>query len=189
MLAPRPGKHHNGRFPKGWHWRPAKAHWERAWLDREYTERGRSAADIATEMGCIENNILYWLKKHGIPRRSMSEVRERKHWGVVGAKNPMFGRRGVLNHNFKGGATPERQREYARSEWRQFVRSIYERDQFRCLRCGSGHSKDSRLHAHHLASFSLFPELRHAPSNLVTLCGPCHRWVHSNQNKERAFLK
>uniref|UniRef100_A0A6M3L7K0 Uncharacterized protein n=1 Tax=viral metagenome TaxID=1070528 RepID=A0A6M3L7K0_9ZZZZ len=45
-----------GRFVKGTHWRSPKAHWDRAWLVREYCVLGRSAADIAMAEGCGENN-------------------------------------------------------------------------------------------------------------------------------------
>ena len=65
----------NGTFRKGTHWRPRKPHWEKSWLESEYINKGRSAGDIAAEVGCTENNILFWLIKHDIPRRSISEVR------------------------------------------------------------------------------------------------------------------
>ena len=35
-----------------------------------------------------------------------------KHWGAVGAANPMFGRTGALNPRYVDGSSPERQRGY-----------------------------------------------------------------------------
>lgn len=102
----------------------------RSWLASEYLERGRSAAEIARASGCHENNILSWLKKHGIPRRSMAEARVVKTWTTPrGDKNPMFGRRGDLSPTWRGGLTatsalrwrannPDKQRAACR-EWAQ----------------------------------------------------------------------
>lgn len=44
-----------------------------------------------------------------------------------------------------------------------------------CRRCGT----TDALHAHHVASWKEYPELRVDISNGVTLCGPCHREHHS----------
>ena len=65
----------NGQFVKGSHWRRPALHWDAAWLRNEYEQQGRSAADIARDAGTTENAILYWLTKHSIPRRSMSQAR------------------------------------------------------------------------------------------------------------------
>src|SRR5688572_2491626 len=107
----------NGTFKKGTHWRKPKPHWKREWLFNEYVTNGRSAKEIAHDVGCKENNILYWLAKHRIPRRTMVEVRQVKHWGVDGAENWMFGRCDEANPNWKGGISPERQKQYARAMW------------------------------------------------------------------------
>ena len=59
-----------GQFRKGSHWRPHGEHREKAWLEEQYLVKKRSAAEIAPLAGITENGILYWLHKHGIPRRS-----------------------------------------------------------------------------------------------------------------------
>ena len=81
----------------------------------------KDAEQIAVEAGCTKNNILYWLNRHGIKARTMSEVRSLKHWGQSGKDNPQYGKRGPLSSQWKGGRTPWRQKFYARSEWRQFA--------------------------------------------------------------------
>ena len=58
-----------GRFLPGTHWRPHKEFRERAYLEREYSAKGRSAKDIAVEHSVTENAILSWLARHGIPWR------------------------------------------------------------------------------------------------------------------------
>jgi 5-methylcytosine-specific restriction protein A len=105
-----------------------------------------------------------------------------------GKGNGMYHRRGPQNPNWKGGGTPERQRIYASTEWRETVRSVYARDNYLCQRCGDGHTSKNKLHAHHIFGWTEFPELRLSLSNLVTLCDGCHCWVHSKKNKLHQYL-
>lgn len=124
----------NGQFLPGTHWRPEAPHWDAAWLRREYVDNGRSTGDIAAEAGVTDAAIFYWLKKHGIPRRSISDARALKKWGVSGKVNPMFGRTGNANPRFVDGSSPERQRMYAQGEGREFLRLVLNRDGYRCQR-------------------------------------------------------
>lgn len=176
-----------GWFKKNQHWRQRKNHWDKDWLLREYVGNRRSAADIANEMDCKENNILYWLAKHGIARRSMSEVRATKYWGVSGKSNPMYGATGRQNPNWKGGATPERQGFYSSSEWDIACSAVWKRDDANCQRCLTSW-RESKLNVHHIAPFSVVA-LRATLSNLVLLCVGCHRFVHSRQNVNHDFIK
>ena len=166
-----------------------KPYWDRQWLFSEYVERGRSAADIASAQGCHENNILYWLARHGVPRRSISETRRVKHWGSAGPDNPMFGRSAEANPHWKGGITAERQALYANKAWRSAVAFIWKRDEATCQRCHrkAGKRAGPRFHIHHRVSFAV-NEARVDVDNLVLLCCPCHRWIHSKKNIKRMFL-
>lgn len=127
----------NGQFQKGTHWRPRKTFWDKAWLETEYSLKRRSAAEIAAEVGCTENNILFWLKKHSIQTRTVSEVRAIKHWGLFGEKNPMFGKVGAANPRYVDGSSPERQRLYAQSAGRQFLVTVPEEIPLRCIKAGT----------------------------------------------------
>lgn len=167
--------------------REPKPYWRKDWLQREYS-KGRSAAEIAKEFGCIENNVLYFLAKHGIPRRSMSEIRKRKKWGLHGEANGMFGRCGCRNPRWIDGSSPERNRMYARSFWKDLIRAIYERDDYKCARCGAPHSGKNRLHAHHVKPWAGNPNARFDLRNIITLCAACHTWVHSKRNVAREYL-
>jgi len=178
----------NGRFLLGTHWRPVSAFRSVEYLRREYIERGRSTGEIAAEHGVTDGAIIFWLRRHKIPRRTTSEVRSRKKWGAVGAANPMFGRTGEQNPRYVDGSSGERQRTYASSMWKAVRLSIYTRDGFRCRRCATGHESSAPLVAHHLAPWAGNPQLRTDESNLVTLCTPCHRWVHSRANIEKEWI-
>jgi transposase-like protein len=127
-------RNNKGQFKKGHHWRQAQPFRDKAWLTREYAQLGRSTGDIAAQFGVTDAAVLFWLRKHGIPRRSISQARKLKRWGAVGADNPMWNRKGELNPNWKGGVTPERQAFYASAEWKRVCRVVWKRDKATCQR-------------------------------------------------------
>lgn len=178
----------NGQFLAGTHWRPEKPHWRPEWLREQYVVLGRSTGDIAAEAGTADAAILYWLKKHGIQRRTVAQARALKHWGLVGEKNPMHGKTGAANPRYVDGSSPERQRMYVRGEGRAFIRDVLERDDYRCKRCGAGKSGPKSLHVHHIKPWAGNEALRFDMGNVVTLCRACHGWVHSRSNTDREFL-
>ena len=170
-------------FKKGQHWRPKKPYWDKDWLENEYAVKERSADDIARQFGITEAAILFWLRKHNILRREMSNIRSKKHWGLAGEQNGMYGRTGENSSNWKGGITPERQEFYISVEWKKACSEVYKRDNAQCQRCGN---KDN-LHVHHIVTFAN-KELRADINNLVLLCAKCHRFVHSKKNINGEFI-
>lgn len=114
-------------------------------------------------------------RKHSPETRAL--LREKasvpKPW-IRGEKNGMFGRTGESNPNWKGGTSPERQRLYAGSAWRQLRRKIRLRDRGICQRCGGNES----THMHHIQPWSTNEELRFDIDNIITLCRECHHDVH-----------
>lgn len=59
-------------------------------------------------------------------------------------------------------------------KWQKKRLKIFERDKWRCKKCGS---TEKTLHLHHLKYTADLPWLE--PShNLQTLCGDCHKKVH-----------
>jgi len=179
----------NGQFSKGDHWRKPQAFRGKDWLVKNYTTLRRSTGDIAIEFGTTDGAILFWLHKHGIPRRSISEARAIKHWGAAGTDNPMWNKRGELNPRWLGGVTPQRQAFYASGEWKAACVAVWKRDGARCRRCDMhrNDSQDMPFHIHHIVSFA-DKELRAEPTNLVLLCEPCHHFVHSKRNIEYEHL-
>lgn len=177
-----------GQFQKGTHWRLVQPFRDREWLTREYGEKKRSTGDIAREFKISEAAVRFWLVKHVIPRRTIGEARSAKHWGP-GANNPMAGRFGALNPNWKGGVTPERQAFCATEAWKKAVALVWRRDDATCRRCGLNHraAPNAEFHVHHIQPFSV-RELRAEPSNLVLVCHPCHDFIHSRRNTAREHL-
>lgn len=178
----------NGQFLPGHHWRNPQPFREKEWLLEEYIVKQRSTGEIAKQFGVTDCAILFWMKKHNIKRRNVSQSRKIKHWGQPGERNWMFGRRSSLAPFWKGGCTPERQHFYSSLEWKYVVPIIFKRDNYKCVRCDSGHTKNNPLHIHHIVSFQI-KELRCEPSNLIILCNTCHKFVHSNKNVNKEFIK
>lgn len=166
-----------------------KAYHNKEWLQNAYVVEKRSAAEIANEFGVTEGNILHFLRKHQIKRRTMEENRQYRHWnGGEGEKNGMYGRTGSKSPRWLGGVTPERQAVYSSPEWAKAISVVWQRDDSRCKRCGKEHSASYRLHVHHIVNFATV-ELRCDPENLVLLCIACHNFVHSKKNILKEFVK
>jgi hypothetical protein len=121
-------------------------------------------------------------------RRTLSEKASVPKPYLRGHRNGMAGKFGPLNPRYIDGSSPERQRLYARSDWKEFVKQVYERDGYACRRCGAGHTGNRTLCAHHVKPWAGNPGLRYELGNVVTLCNTCHNWVHSRRNVAREWL-
>lgn len=182
-------RNEKGQFVKGSHWRPEQPFRDKEWLQKHYIELEQSASEIAAMFGVTDGAIHFWLHKHGIPRRSISEARKVKHWGASGIDNPMWNRRGEKNPRWLGGVTPERQAFYTSEEWREACKFVWKRDNATCVRCGLQREDagDMPFHIHHIKSFA-DKELRAEPSNLVLVCEVCHLFIHSKKNTTHEYL-
>lgn len=159
-------------------WHKPKAYKNREWLCKQYLEHRRSVPDIASECGVYASTVIRTMNKFGIALRDASTSHKGRQ---SGARNPAW----------KGGTTPERQRLYKTNEWKALLKNVYARDGYTCQRCKQGTSGGASMRssvAHHIKSFSDYPELRMDMANLVTLCRKCHLWVHSKANTAHEFL-
>jgi len=64
------------------------------------------------------------------------------------------------------------------AEYKEWRKAVFERDDFTCQKCGS---KSNYIEAHHLKSFTHYPEFRFNVSNGETLCRKCHREENRKQ--------
>lgn len=79
--------------------------------------------------------------------------------------------RGENHHNWKGGKGTDRHRKMRQLEYITWRQSVFEKDNYTCQDCGlSG----VYLMAHHIKSWSKFPELRYVIENGITYCKKCH---------------
>jgi 5-methylcytosine-specific restriction endonuclease McrA len=97
------------------------------------------------------------------------EICEQRRQRMTGPNNPMW----------TGGDSDRERRNSAYKNWRV---SVFKRDDFRCQTCGYRNgdgTKRTDLHAHHVEPWVTNTELRYVPDNGLTVCVPCHRWVHA----------
>lgn len=83
--------------------------------------------------------------------------------------------RGDKHYNWKGGVTPANRKERNSVEMKEWQQNVFERDGYKCFRCGK---RGGYLHAHHILSFAEYPEFRFSTNNGTTLCVPCHKLLH-----------
>lgn len=83
-------------------------------------------------------------------------------------------RTGENNPNWKGGYEHHHDKRNT-PEYRVWRKSIFERDDYTCQKCGKrGH----RLNAHHIHNYATNEKLRFDESNGITLCEECHKEFH-----------
>jgi hypothetical protein len=190
------------------------------WLIEQYFVLKKDCTQISNEIGRDSKSVWNWFKWYGIKIRprggytapncykeghkqgvgrihtegTKTKIRKARiadghvpylkngiHW----LKHP-----GAVSPSWKGGITPQRQSFYASAEWVNAVKSVWERDNAVCQRCGKHHNTEKNrgsFHIHHIVSFVVI-EKRADLNNLVLLCKECHRWVHSNKNTLKHWL-
>lgn len=114
----------------------------------------------------------------GLDKKSHPSVKRQAEW-MTGFNNPMYGKRGKLHHAFKNGLyVLEKKRFWGSSEYRQWRKDVFERDNYTCQECGD--NKGGNLRAHHKKPWKDYPALIFDVSNGITLCEMCHRLIHSS---------
>jgi hypothetical protein len=81
--------------------------------------------------------------------------------------------KGEKNPNWKGGITPLNFAARTSFEYKQWRKSVFERDNYTCLMCGD--NKGGNLEADHIKPFSTHIEIRFSIENGRTLCKSCHK--------------
>lgn len=79
--------------------------------------------------------------------------------------------RGKNAPHWKGGITPESRAARLTTEYKEWRKAVFERDDYSCQLCGA---RGVPIQADHIKSFAEYPELRTVLSNGRTLCKPCH---------------
>lgn len=90
--------------------------------------------------------------------------------------------RGEKNPSWKGGITPIYSKIRKSIEYKLWRKSVFERDNYTCVWCGS--NKSGTLNADHIKPFAFYPELRFAIDNGRTLCVSCHKTTDTYLNNK-----
>lgn len=157
---------------------------KRSELYRKYFEEGR--IKVPTTKGLKFPN-----RKKGYhnPANWTPELRQRLREAHLG--KPKMSLRGENHYLWKGGVTPLHHKIRNSLQYKLWRKSIFERDNYRCVSCGDfsrkGHAV--RLEADHIKSFSEYPELRFNLDNGRTLCKACHVNTPSYGVKRQAIWR
>lgn len=149
---------------------------------------------------CLSNNKRPWIKKDridtncaycGKPIQVIKSVYHKnencycstdcmgKHYSIIysGENSPTW--KGGKSHHYVGGFWTAR--NIAR-----------ERDNYSCQRCGITEDEyGQQMSVHHIINYREFDDKDEANEldNLICLCEPCHRFIHSNANTEQLFIQ
>jgi len=116
-----------------------------------------------------ENSPHYWKDKKR-NKEFGQKVKERNL--KLGLKPPIM--KGKNHPRWKGDKciTPINMRIRKSFEYKIWRKSVFERDNYRCVLCGKIGGK---LNAHHIKSFAKYSELRFDINNGITMCEKCHK--------------
>lgn len=94
----------------------------------------------------------------------------KKQW-LDGRGKIVYGRR-PWNKIGDDGVTSKNERIRKSPAYKNWRKSVFERDNYTCVSC---EERGGKLNADHIKPFAFYPELRLELSNGRTLCVPCHR--------------
>ena len=179
---------------KPWNHDPKALYRQKTWLQHQL-DNGLHADAMAAKAGCSVEAIKKWGYHHqlSLNRRAPGFQQGMEPWnkGRAGytlhlseasrqarrAHGQRITRRGPASHFWKGGVSSERQLIGA---WtRQIAPEVHRRFDYTCQRCGL-RGINQQLHAHHLVPVYANPALGTDIDNLVSLCQPCHTFIHQH---------
>lgn len=116
-----------------------------------------------------------YTKGHKLSKEHKDKLRiaTKKLWDNPEYRKKISDKLSGSNHpNWKGGITDRSKR--VQKEYREWKKQVFERDNHTCQLCGSR----KKIVAHHIKSFTKYPELAHDINNGITLCERCHKEIH-----------
>ena len=90
--------------------------------------------------------------------------------------------KGKDHWNWKGGITPQNQKERNSPQYRRWRDAVFVRDSYTCQSCGQ---RGGKLNAHHISPWAKDTERRFDVSNGITLCKQCHKAAHMRDKYEK----
>ena len=139
----------------------------------------KKCANIA--MGVRMKGVSYVLGKRWKVENRKSRKLSKDHKRKIGLT-----RKGKKHWNWKGGTSRAYKDGYYSVEYKDWRNRVFERDDYTCQLC---QKRSGSLQAHHIKSFSKYPELRFNIDNGITLCSNCHRATDNYGGNKKQFNK
>lgn len=97
--------------------------------------------------------------------------------------------KGDKHFAWKGGVTKVNETIRKSLDYKLWREAVFKRDNYICVQCNKNKEVSGKLNAHHIKPFSLFPELRFAIDNGITLCVSCHKKTDTYMGKIWSYKK
>lgn len=162
----------------------------KGWMYEQYIVLGKSCRQIAIELDVGETTINNWLGKHDIEARTKSEIHSGKTVSKESRKKMSDARIGRFtgpeNVNWKGGSRNyPSTRNHKLVKYRRWCLRVLEKDNYRCVVCGS----EEKLHCHHIILMSVSFDNAFNVNNGIVLCKQCHDLAHTRRVVSRESTK
>ena len=118
-----------------------------------------------------------WNKGKHHSEKTKKKIRDWLKNNLTEAQKKGLDRTGCVPWNFKGNKDWENQKIRHSKEHKQWALEVYKKDKYHCKSCKK-HCERNGIVAHHIKSFSQYPELRFEVNNGITLCRKCHILLH-----------
>lgn len=102
----------------------------------------------------------------------MSKTRLGRKLPIEWRRNMSLGQTGEKGSNWQGGKTARHEAIRHSMNYREWRKSVFERDNYTCQECKE---RGGKLNADHIKPFAIHTELRFELSNGRTLCEDCHK--------------
>lgn len=143
-----------------------------------------------TNIMCQRCGIKFEIKNN---RLSTAKYCSIKCYGKFGIDNPYYqkkhpehvrikmsaSKQGITVKEWTKFNSKERSLLMGRPEYKEWRKSVFERDKYTCIWCGQ---VGGELNADHIKPWALYPKLRYTLDNGRTLCKPCHEKTPTYRN-------
>jgi len=129
--------------------------------------------------GKVKKNKGSFKKGHKMSQETKDKIKEtmKNNPKISGKNSHMYGKKGKLSNNWKGGVTPFNKLVRNTFEYKEWRESIYKRDNYTCQNKNCkfcNNKRGTELHPHHIKLISEFPDLIFDINNGITYCKRFH---------------
>lgn len=149
---------------------------KQAFLGRKHTEETKRKISLS-HIGKIRSEETC---------KKLSEYHTGKYPSEETRRKMSESHKGDRCHLWRGGITKTNKIIRTNIEYRLWRESVFSGDKWICQSCGQ---RGGKLQAHHIKSFSQYPELRFVVGNGITLCRQCHKKTDNYASKSTKSKK